>query len=450
MRGRIGVAVLAALVVLAGPIDASAKQRRFGRCRLRPDASLVARTPRVVVSSVPETEVVDAEPVTNPAYFTCLRRTGERHRLFTASSDPSPDAGYQSDLAALRAAGHYVLYVSEFTQNNPDGPATDSASFHVVDVARHNRQTIALPDPNAGLTGLGEVAVSVDGYIGWAQVENGETIETVEADTGSGPITLATAPTPGPVAFHKLAFRGETLTWLYHGRPQSAKLEPPTSRKAAIGSLSTGSGSALAYSVQTNTTANAFELSIPEGDSIAGTSTPPGFSCTDTGSVEKCKNGGIRPNTPLTGSFDHTGTISADCFCVQVAFSADDGATWLASATLTGPTSVSPRTSTSLTLSCPATAPAGKDFGVSGVLTPPSAAVVPTTPPFGPLVAITYTPPSGSPFTHDPQIGSDGGYSDSNYSSSPTQSGTWTIHASFLGSSQYAPSQSPVCTTSVQ
>ena len=170
-----------------------------------------------------------------------------------ASSDPSPDAGYQSDIAALRVAGHYVLYVSEFTQNNPFGPATASAAFHVVDAARHDRQTIALPDPNEGLIGLGEVAVSVDGYMGWAQVNSADsgTTETVEADTGVGPMTLATASIPDTLthlAFHKLTFRGETLTWLYNGRPQSAQVKPPSSTDAAMGSLTNGSG-VLAYSV---------------------------------------------------------------------------------------------------------------------------------------------------------------------------------------------------------
>lgn len=320
MTGRIGVAVLAALLVLAVAIGASARQLRFGRCALRADASVSVRTPQVVVSSVPETEVVDAEPVTNPAYFTCLRRTGERHKLFVASSDPSPDAGYQSDVAALRAAGHYVLYVSEFIQNNPEGPATDSAAFHVVDVAHHDRQTIGLPDPNIGLIGLGEVAVSVDGYMGWAQVNlTGGTTEAVEADTGSGPITLAAASIPDTLthlAFHKLAFHGETLTWLYHGRRQSAQLKPPSSTKAAMGSLSNGSGSALTYSVHANRAANVFELSVPQGDSITGTSTPSGFSCTDTRNVEECKNDSVQPNTPVTGSFDHSGTFWVNCGCV--------------------------------------------------------------------------------------------------------------------------------------
>jgi hypothetical protein len=234
MRGRTGIAVLTALVVVAGAMGASARQLRLGRCSLRPHARVVVRTPEVVVSSVSHTEVVDAVPVTNPTYFTCLRGTGERHQLFAAASDPSPDAGYQSYLAAIRAAGHYVLYVSAFTQDNPDGPTTNSARFHVIDVARHDRQTLAVPDPDIGLIGLGEVAVSVDGYIAWAQVnpQDSVTTETVEADTGSGPITLATTPIPNTLtqlAFHKLTFRGETLTWLYDGRRQSAQLKPHTS-----------------------------------------------------------------------------------------------------------------------------------------------------------------------------------------------------------------------------
>jgi hypothetical protein len=192
---------------------------------------MVVRTPEVVVSSVLHTKVVDAVSVTNPTYSTCLSRTGERKKLFVASSDPSPDAGNQSYVAAFRAAGHYLLYVSAFVQNNPDGPTTESAEFHVVDVAHHDRPTIALPDPNIGLIGLGEVAVSVDGYMAWAQVnpKEGGTTETVEADIGGGPITLATAVIPNTLAqlaFQMLAFKGETLTWLYDGQRQSDQLKP--------------------------------------------------------------------------------------------------------------------------------------------------------------------------------------------------------------------------------
>lgn len=230
MRGRISTVVLTALLVPAGAIGASARQPRLGRCALMPHARVVVRTPEVVVSSVPHTEVVDAVPVTNPTYYTCLSRTGERKRLFVASSDPSPDAGYHSYVAAFRAAGHYVLYISAFIQNNPEGQATESAGFHVVDVAHHDRPTIALPDPNIGLIGLGEVALSVDGYMAWALVNAKEsgTTETIEADIGGGPITVATAAIPdtlAQLAFHKLAFHGETLTWLYDGRHQSAQLK---------------------------------------------------------------------------------------------------------------------------------------------------------------------------------------------------------------------------------
>ena len=231
MRGRTGIAVITVLVVIAGAMRASARQLQLGRCALTPHARVVVRTPEVVVSSVPRTKVVDSVPVTSPTYFTCLRRTGERHQLFAASSDPSPDAGYQRYVAALRAAGQYVLYVSASIQDNPDGPTTDSARFHVIDVAHHDRQTLAVPDPNIGLIGLGEVAMSIDGYMAWVQVnpDGSGTTETVEADTGSGPTTVATAPIPDSLtrlAFHKLAFRGGTLTWLYDGRRESAHLKP--------------------------------------------------------------------------------------------------------------------------------------------------------------------------------------------------------------------------------
>ena len=49
----------------------------------------------------------------------------------------------------------------------------------------HDRQTLALPDPNIGLIGLGEATVSVGGYLAWVQVnpEATGTTETVEADT---------------------------------------------------------------------------------------------------------------------------------------------------------------------------------------------------------------------------------------------------------------------------
>lgn len=317
----------------------------------------------MVVTSVPQTETADAEPVTNPVHFTCLRRTGERHKLFVALSDPSPDAGYQRDIAALRVAGHYVPYVSEFIQNNPEGSASDRGSFQLVDVARHDRRTIALPDPSLSVIGAGEVAVSVDGCMASTGVNPTGSVltETVEADSGGGPIIIATAAIPAMLtrlAFHMLAFHGDTLTWLYHGRRQSAQLKPLASTKPPTGSLSNGSGSALGYSVQANTTANAFELSVPAGDLITATSTPPGFSCTDSRNVEECKDGSVQPSTPVTGSFDHTGTIAALCGCVEVAFSADDGATWSATGT-SSESSPPAKTPTSLTLSCPRVASAG-------------------------------------------------------------------------------------------
>jgi hypothetical protein len=232
MPARVATVVLTALVVLGGAASgAAARPLHFGRCALLRHAKVVAATPQVVVTRRPLTKVVGAEPVTNPIYDTCLRRSGKWRRLFVGASEPSPDAGSRSYVAAVRAAGHYVLYISAFTQNNPEGPVTETARFHVVDVAHRDRQTIGLPDPDIELIGVGEVAVSEAGYMAWAQVNGLEaaTTETVEADTGGGPITLATAATPDTLTqlpFHKLAFQGATLTWLENGHPQSAQLTP--------------------------------------------------------------------------------------------------------------------------------------------------------------------------------------------------------------------------------
>lgn len=56
--------------------------------------------------------------------------------------------------------------------------------------------------------------------------------------------------------------------------------QPPPSTKTAMGSLSNGNGSALAYSIQTNTSANAFEIVLPSGVNVTGLTFPSGFSST--------------------------------------------------------------------------------------------------------------------------------------------------------------------------
>jgi hypothetical protein len=133
-----------------------------------------------------------------------------------------------------------------------------------------------------------------------------------------------------------------TLTAGQHFKVTAGTKKPHPPTRTATGSLSNGTGGALSYSIQTNTAANAFELILPTGLSVTATSTPSGFSCTDTGNVEACTRGTVQPDTPVIGSFDHTGAIAANCGCVQVAFSADNGATWSAPATLTGPQTASP------------------------------------------------------------------------------------------------------------
>jgi hypothetical protein len=121
---------------------------------------------------------------------------------------------------------------------------------------------------------------------------------------------------------------------------------PPPPIKSAMGSLSNGNGngSVLAYAIQTNTSANAFEIVLPSGLSINGSTIPSGFSCTESMNMMRCTNGSVQANTPLLGTFDHTGTIAANCACVQIAFSQDNGLTFFPTppATLSGPPSSSP------------------------------------------------------------------------------------------------------------
>jgi hypothetical protein len=231
MEGKTGIVVFAALMVFIGSTRATARQLHRERCAPRPPARQVVRTPQVVVNSVPQTEVIGAVRMTNLQYFTCLRATGERRRLFFARSGPSSHGEYRAYLAAIRAAGRFVLYVSAFVQHHPDGRTTESAYLNEVDVQHLNRVTFSFPDPDIGLIGLGDIALSVDGYIAWAQVNRQQTAttETIEASTGGPPTIVATAPIPNTLtrlAFHKLAFDGETLTWLYDGRRQSAQLTP--------------------------------------------------------------------------------------------------------------------------------------------------------------------------------------------------------------------------------
>jgi hypothetical protein len=126
------------------------------------------------------------------------------------------------------------------------------------------------------------------------------------------------------------------------GQHVTAKSAKSASKRSAKGSLSDGLGGRLIYSVQTNLAANAFRLILPSGNSITGTSAPAGFSCHDTGNVEECTKGGVKPNTQLVGIFDHTAAIAANCGCVRVEFSADGGVTWSAPTKLAGPPNASP------------------------------------------------------------------------------------------------------------
>jgi len=200
--------------------------------------------------------------------------------------------------------------------------------------------------------------------------------------------------------------------------------------RTAMGSLSNGTGSALAYSVETNTPANAFELILPQGTAITGASTPSGFSCTNTGNVEECKNGSVRPNTPVTGTFDHTGTIAANCGCVQVAFSGNDGKTWFPRVKLTGPPST--LSGVSLSLTCSATVPLYGELEYGGTLTPPVA---------GAQVIVVTSEPTGATLTHTLPVDATTGKYGSSFG--VPYSGNWISQA------HYGNIDSLTCTTVV-
>jgi hypothetical protein len=103
---------------------------------------------------------------------------------------------------------------------------------------------------------------------------------------------------------------------------------PVGTTRTASGSLTDGGGGVLAYSIQTDQPANAFRLTLPPGLDITGVSFPSGFTaanCTDNGNQETCAGGSIPANQPLVGSFAHSGTIAANCGCVQLGFSSDGG-----------------------------------------------------------------------------------------------------------------------------
>jgi hypothetical protein len=130
------------------------------------------------------------------------------------------------------------------------------------------------------------------------------------------------------------------------GVPGSGCPKPP---RRATGSLTNGLNGELGYSVQTDPPANAMQLTLPAGNNIHKITVPSAFTaadCTDSGNVETCRNGAVEAGAPLTGSFGHSVGIAANCGCVTVAFSSDNGVTWQPSppGTLTGPPSNSPPT----------------------------------------------------------------------------------------------------------
>jgi hypothetical protein len=221
-------------------------------------------------------------------------------------------------------------------------------------------------------------------------------------------------------------------------------LTPPAPSGTALETLTNGSGSTLAYSIQANGAANAYEITLPTGDAITRIAFPSGFMCTDMANVEMC-TGSVEANTPLTGSFGHTGTISASCQCAQIAFSANMGATWGPSATFTGPPANSPQTPTSLTETCPATSTPSMGIPVSGTLTATSGSG--TQPIADATVMISSNLEGGASSVRATAITNSSG--DWSATVLPTASGMYTTVASFGGNSEYSSSQSTACATTV-
>ena len=68
-----------------------------------------------------------------------------------------------------------------------------------------------------------------------------------------------------------------------------------------------------------------------------------------------------------------------------------------------------------------------------GVLSPPTP---------GTTITIVYTPPTGSPITHQAQTSSNGSYTDT---FTPTTRGIWHAQAHWAGDATYLPSDSSLC-----
>jgi hypothetical protein len=246
-----------------------------------------------------------------------------------------------------------------------------------------------------------------------------------------GARVLATATTPGTLTSTERTVIagvaggvvGLAVNYLFVAGPGKSDVKLPPFKPAPTTPVTpmTPTVSVSNPGAQTGTIGTAVSLSIHASDSDGGA-----LSYTASG----------LPNglsiDPKTGVIAGTPTTAGDSTVTVTVTDANGGSPtsttfqWTISA------------ATKVSLSCPATAVLGGSMGiqVSGTLSPPFAAVV----------KIAFTRPDGSSFTLAATTGGLGTFS---ASTGATMSGAWTIVASFPGSSQYAGSQSPPCTTYV-
>jgi hypothetical protein len=104
-----------------------------------------------------------------------------------------------------------------------------------VNVINVGTGAAGISNANTGAGVLTQLFVSAAGYPVWQSYTGSDappynTIDTLEADTGSGPYVLDTgqhAPSSTPV-LGNLAVNGETVTWTHSGVSMSATLHSPT------------------------------------------------------------------------------------------------------------------------------------------------------------------------------------------------------------------------------
>jgi hypothetical protein len=117
-----------------------------------------------------------------------------------------------------------------------------------------------------------------------------------------------------------------------------------TCPRTAYGSLNNVTGGQLAFTTQTSQPADAIRFTPADVDAnllhveVSSAGDFPAGNChVDPDPSGQCTGGAVPANTPVTGTIDFDGTIPANCGCIQVEFSSDNGQTWSPGTTLSGP-----------------------------------------------------------------------------------------------------------------